>query len=457
MPAAALGATWWWSSGVVEEARDAAAPAETAPPDLPDLPAPILSVRRSPEVLAQDVSSRAVRDGLDPVIAAMGAGSCLVVDDGDLSIDDAQGSLAVIPASNMKILTAAVALDRLGAGHVFTTQIAGALDAGVVRGDLFFIGGGDALLSVADYPPSQTYPPFNTTSMEQLADRIVFAGVRRVEGGVVGDDSRYDDERYVPTWDSDIPDLEAGPLGALLVNDGRVYPRNDLPGQDPAEAAAEQLQLLLEDRGVSFGGFPRRGAYDGTAPVLTSIDSVPLADVVAEMLETSDDNTAELLLKEIGLQASGAGTRAAGSAAVLATLSSWGIPIDGVVVTDGSGLDRSNQVPCDTMSGVLDHAGTSGPLFDGLPVAGESGTLEELFVGSTVAGRLRAKTGTLREVKALSGFVTAIDGSVVRFSFILNGPPGTDAWPLLWTDLGTVLGAYPAGPDPAELAPPAQT
>ena len=452
VPAALLGATWWWSAGVVDDARDAAHPVETAPPALPEVSAPVLSVRRSPTVLSADVSTNALGDSLDPVAAAMGAESCLVVADDRMTVFDAQGSLPVIPASNMKILTAAVALEVLGAERVFTTEIAGALDGDVVRGDLFLVGGGDPLLSVGEYPPSQTYPPFNTTSMEQLADRIVFAGVRRIEGGIVGDDSRYDDERYVPTWDSDIPDLEAGPLGALLVNDGRVYPRNALPGQDPAEAAAEQLQELLEQRGVSVGGPPRRGARDAAAPVIASIDSVPLSGVIVEMLETSDDNTAELLLKEIGLQASGAGTRPAGAAAVLATLTSWGVPVDGVVVTDGSGLDRGNRVPCTTMVAVLERADAGSPLYDGLPVAAVSGTLEGFFVDTPSAGRLRAKTGTLRQVKALSGYFDN-DAVVPRFSFIINGQAAVDAWPLLWTDVGTALAAYPAGPDPAELAP----
>lgn len=453
VPAAALGATWWWSSGVVDDARAEAHPVAAPPPEVADALAPLLSVRRNPVALSQDVSTNALRDAVDPVVAGMGAESCLVIGAEELTLVDAQGTLPVIPASNLKILTAAVALEVLGPDHVFTTEVAGALDGDVVRGDLFLVGGGDPLLSVADYPPSQTYPPFNTTSMEQLADRIVFSGVRRVEGNVVGDDTRYDDERYVPTWDGDIPNLEAGPLGALLVNDGRVYPRNELPGQDPAEAAAEQLAVLLEARGVSIGGAPQRGIRDPAAPTITSIDSAPLSAVVIEMLQTSDDNTAELMLKEIGLRASGAGTRAAGSAAVVAALSSWGIPVEGVVVVDGSGLDRGNRVPCAVVAATLHHTGTAGPVFDGLPVAGVSGTLEDVFVDTALEGRLRAKTGTLREVKALSGFDVPDAGPIPRFSFIINGAAAIDAWPQLWTQLGDALFAYPAGPDPAELAP----
>jgi serine-type D-Ala-D-Ala carboxypeptidase/endopeptidase (penicillin-binding protein 4) len=417
--------------------------------------APVLSVRRAPTVLSRDVVGGNFRAGLDPVIQGMGASSCLVVESDGIELVDERGAAPVIPASNMKLVIAAVALERLRPETVFTTQVAANVADGVVSGDLFLVGGGDPLLSVAEYPPSQTYPPFNVTSMEALADRVVLAGVRRITGGIVGDDSRYDDERYVPTWAGDIANLEAGPIGALLVNDGRVYPRNDLPGQDPAEAAAEQLEVLLERRGVDVGGPARRGGRDPAVPVIASVDSVPVAEVVHEMLTTSDDNTAEMLLKEIGLVASGAGTRMAGSAAVSETLASWGLPTEGIVITDGSGLDRSNVLTCELLVGVLDHVGTSGTVHDALPVAGTTGTLADVFVGTEMQGVLRAKTGTLSGAKSLSGYYPAADGAVVLFSLVLNGDKATiDAsWPALWTGLGDSLSAFPTGPPPEDLAP----
>ena len=455
VPAAALGGLWWWSAATVDEARAEV----TAPPPAEavadQVVTPVLSVRRAPTALSRDVVGRNLRADLAPVIDGMGASSCLVVETDGVDLVDERGAASVIPASNMKLVVAAVALERLGAETVFTTEVAANVVDGVVTGDLFLVGGGDPLLSVAEYPSSQTYPPFNVTLLEALADRVVLSGVRRITGGIVGDDSRYDDERYVPTWAGDIANLEAGPIGALLVNDGRVYPRNDLPGQDPAEAAAEQLEILLERRGIEVGAPARRGVRDAAAPVIASIDSVPVAEVVHEMLTTSDDNTAESLLKEIGLVASGAGTRAAGSAAVLETLASWGLPTEGIVITDGSGLDRTNVLTCELLVGVLDHVGTSGTIFDSLPVAGTTGTLADVFVGTPSQGVMRAKTGTLSGAKSLSGYYPATDGSIMLFSLILNGDTETvdAAWPALWTGLGNGLAAYPSGPQPDELAP----
>ena len=140
---------------------------------------------------------------------------------------------------------------------------------------------------------------------------------------------------------------------------------------------------------------------------MTAIQSRPLGELVGEMLTTSDDNTAELLLKEIGVGAGGAGTRPAGLAVVQAKLGEWGIPLDGIVLVDGSGLDRGNRLTCAALQGVLRHVGGSGPVADGLPIAGQTGHAADVFVGNPAVGRLRAKTGTLRDAKALSGFVDA--------------------------------------------------
>ena len=455
MPAVALAGAWWWSAGQVDDAQAAAsAPlGDAAPIDV--LATPVLSVRRGPTALSRDVVGQNLRADLQPVVDGMGPASCLTVESGGIVGLDARGEQLVVPASNMKLVTAAAALEVLGPDSRFITDVAGTIVDGVVQGDLYLIGGGDPLLSVAEYPESQTYPPFNITSMEALADRIAFAGVQRISGGIVGDDSRYDDERYVPSWAPDIPNSEAGPIGALLVNDGRVYPRNELPGQDPAEAAAEQLQQLLEDRGISVGLAPRRGLRDAAAPVIASIESVPLRDVVVEMLTTSDDNTAELLLKEIGLIRSGAGTRAGGAAAALEVLTGWGLPTTGAVMVDGSGLDQGNRLTCGLLMGVLDHDGVDGTLSAGLPVAGTSGTLADVFVGTPTQGAMRAKTGTLSGAKSLSGYYDGEPAPDLVFSFVLNGDRATvdAAWPGLWTALGDALARFPTGPTPDELAP----
>ena len=163
------------------------------------------------------------------------------------------------------------------------------------------------------------------------------------------------------------------------------------------------------------------------APLGVDAPEPPLSELIGELLTTSDNNTAELLLKEIGATAGGAGTRPAGLAVVQAKLAEWGIPLDGVNLVDGSGLDRGDRLTCSALLAVLRHVGATGPIADGLPVAGQTGTLSDQFAGNPAVGRLRAKTGTLRDAKALTGFVDSPDGSRhISFGYVQNGPNADD-------------------------------
>ena len=139
-----------------------------------------------------------------------------------------------------------------------------------------------------------------------------------------------------------------------------------------------------------------------------------------------------------------------------ATLKRWGIPMAGVHLVDGSGLDRGNRLTCDAILAVLAHGGPTGAVAAGLPVAGRTGTLATELRGSPAVGRLRAKTGTLTGAKALSGFVDAADGQRdVSFSYVQNGPAADSAAAPVWTALGSILTAYPQAPAVAPLGPSA--
>jgi D-alanyl-D-alanine carboxypeptidase/D-alanyl-D-alanine-endopeptidase (penicillin-binding protein 4) len=197
--------------------------------------------------------------------------------------------------------------------------------------------------------------------------------------------------------------------------------------------------------------------------VLASIESAPLSSIVADMLTRSDNDTAEMLVKEIGVVGGGAGTTAAGLQVLDTTVRSWGVPMENVVLADGSGLSANNRLTCDTLVGVLDHLADT-PAVEGLAVAGRSGTLIDEFLGSSVEGRLVAKTGTLAnppaeteppEVKALVGSLEAANGDLLEFALVLNGQGyvTTDGYLSFWSALAERLAAYPTAPDIALLGP----
>ena len=296
-----------------------------------------------------------------------------------------QPDLALIPASTLKLVVAAVALAKIGPDTRFVTDVraASAPAAAGTVGDLWLVGGGDPLLSTADFAVEGGYMSQArlATPMEALADKVVAAGVRHV-GRVVGDDSRYDAQRSMPTWlPRYLTNFEISPLSALTVNKGFLTfepPTAVTPSQ--ATHAATVLSDLLKARGVAVDGAAAEGVAPAGTVTVTSIESPPLAEVVGETLQHSDNLAAEMLVKELGSRFGGAGSTAAGLEVVRRHLSETGLPADELTAADGSGLDRSDRVTCDLLQQLLVTSGEGGALDKALPVAGGNGTLHRRFV-----------------------------------------------------------------------------
>ncbi|HLY82017.1 MAG TPA: D-alanyl-D-alanine carboxypeptidase, partial [Acidimicrobiales bacterium] len=171
------------------------------------LQSPVLSARRVPALLARTMGTLRLDASLDTVLADPGlAGarqaSCLAVAQGGAVVYSKGATAPLLPASNLKLLTATAALDRLGPTTRFVTNVMASRPAvrGKVTGNLYLIGGGDPLLRTADYAAAQPFRELTYTHLEDLAQQVKAAGVTHVTGAVVGDESRYDTQRYVPTW-----------------------------------------------------------------------------------------------------------------------------------------------------------------------------------------------------------------------------------------------------------------
>jgi D-alanyl-D-alanine carboxypeptidase/D-alanyl-D-alanine-endopeptidase (penicillin-binding protein 4) len=203
-------------------------------------------------------------------------------------------------------------------------------------------------------------------------------------------------------------------------------------------------------------GEARAGAAPAGTTVVASLDSPPLSQIMADMLTTSDNETAEAAIKEIGVATGGQGSWAAGAAGVTQLLAEAGVPMEGVTVVDGSGLSVQNRFTCRTLVDVLDVPATGAVVRDGLAIAGETGTLADRFRGTDVAGRLRAKTGSLRNVTALAGEVMPVaGGEPLTFAYVANVPdPGPiDADDVGMAALAQILVEYPREVDVAVLEP----
>jgi serine-type D-Ala-D-Ala carboxypeptidase/endopeptidase (penicillin-binding protein 4) len=439
------------------------APAATR--DTPHLGTPLWSPRRVPQPIVDAVGAQHLQGRVD---SELGDQSCVVVSDGAGLIASHNPTLAVAPASTQKLLTGFAALSTLGPDFKYETRAAApaAPDNGVVD-RLWLVGSGDPVLSTPEYPAMVEADPRrdreehvigpsrSTTSLATLADSIVAAGVRTIPGGIQGDDSRYETVRYVPTWDdSNRTTPEIGPIGALTVNHGMRSIQPALtPVDDPAVFAAAELTDLLKARGVSIGT-PGRSTAPGDAKPIASVQSAPLRDIVAAALESSDNLAAEMLTRELGLRVASQATTAAGTKVIMDKVREIGVRVAGLALVDGSGLDHTNRVTCTTLLAVLGRGAQPAfrALWDGLAVAGQSGTLADEFVGSPLAGKLRGKTGSLFGVSGLAAIIDT--GRPVWFAFLASGNFNTDAGAKdVRRRAAETIGSFPDAPAAEELVP----
>ncbi len=322
-------------------------------------------------------------------------------------------TLALAPASNEKLPLTYAALATLGPMYRLETDVLGEgeLDGTTWRGRLVLRGGGD--------------PTLSSPGLRALALQVRAAGIRRVTGGVLADESLFDKRRTVTGWRSSFYLYESPPLSALVVDRDRV---GGYLSQAPAAAAGTAFVRALRTAGVAVTGAVQLGVAPDDAFPLGQLVSAPLWTILRFMDRESDNFTAELLLKQLGAVQAGRGTSAAGAAVVTQALVAAGVPMAGVRIVDGSGLSLLDRLSAEAITSILRAAWTNftlRPAFvAALAVAGVNGTMESRLQKPPARGNVLAKTGTTREASALSGFVR--DRYV--FAVLQNGNPIPSWW-----------------------------
>ncbi len=336
--------------------------------------------------------------------------ACVLVRSGERVLASHAPQTPLGGASTQKLFVAAAALQTLGPGHrLITTAVAEVAPVDGVLGNLWLVGGGDPLLATPEYaaylaadPRRRELPP---TSLAELADGLVAAGVRQIQGAVLGYDARHEPAREVPG--SAPRHLAAGsitPLSALTVNGGlAAWTPQRTPVTDPAAHTAAELTRLLRERGVHVAGEGTVAPGPPGEVRLAEVSSAPMIEIAAAMLRSSDNLTAELLLREIGLDHAGEGSTAAGARAVLEILAAAGVDHDGVILADGSGLHPANRATCRSLADTVELTPAGVVLTDLLAVAGRSGTLRNRMAGTPLEGRLAAKTGWVSGMVGIAG------------------------------------------------------
>ncbi len=440
-----------------------------------------------------------------------------------------------MPASNMKNFTVAAALEKLTPDYRFVTSVfASSLPdaAGTIKGDLRIYGRGDVSISTAFFPPVSPTPlpgslsvrsepalgspsPAATNTdavyyqgIDKLVDKIIAAGVKQVDGSIVGDDSYFKGYAIPEGWEwDDLQSYFGAEVSALPVNDNAVdlsvtpgpvgyscsvklapynpiyriknscittaagSPRtlrvhkvlgqnlleisgtlpignggfkNSIAVTRPSELFAALVRQRLVERGVAVTGQYRVppaavSAINVTAPSesveLAKIESPPLSLIAAKTMKPSQNMYTETLLWTLGeetrkriLVAPNApmpDSVSLGKAEVKSFLTGIGIPEDGIVQYDGSGLSRHNLITPAAVVQLYTYMAKQSKFTqawrDSLTIGGVDGTLANRFKGTLAEKNMRGKTGTIDQVSALSGYLTTAGGDQLVVSFVVNG------------------------------------
>ncbi|MFJ9020716.1 D-alanyl-D-alanine carboxypeptidase/D-alanyl-D-alanine-endopeptidase [Streptomyces sp. NPDC102259] len=318
---------------------------------------------------------------------------------------------ALTPASTTKIATALAALSAMGGEHRLTTRAALEPDTR----EVVLVGGGDPTLTAR-------------ADAEGWADLRALAGSTAAalkKRGLTQVTLSYDTTLFAGSQVHPIgvnPNL--APVTALSVDEGRTDDSTSGPTarvSDPAADATRKFAAFLKAAGIKTSA-PGLSKATTRAQTLATVSSPPLSVLVERMLTNSDNDIAEALARQTAVAT---GVRAdfdGAGKAVRAQLKKLGLPLTGVRIKDGSGLDREDRLTANLLTALLVKAGDAGrpdlrPVLTGLPVAGFTGTLTSRYTEGA-AGVVRAKTGTLTGVNTLAGTVVDQDGRLLAFALL---------------------------------------
>jgi D-alanyl-D-alanine carboxypeptidase/D-alanyl-D-alanine-endopeptidase (penicillin-binding protein 4) len=338
-----------------------------------------------------------------------------------------------MPASNMKIVTSAVALTLLGADYTYRTTFAtdGEVRDSLLDGNLIVIGRGDPTIS-------DNMRGLATLVMDTLADSVRAHGIRQVTGSLarVGDAFPDSVHGYGWEWD-DLGEYYAAGVDELIFNEGmapttlRPPPdtvRDSLysgPARDPATGYLNAFNDALVRKRINV----ESGVMDSILPTPIKLDTLftyvspPLRNILPALMKPSQNQIAEILLKTIGLERGGMGTADSARKIVAQQLLAWGAQPDGFALYDGSGLSRHDLLSPETLVRVLDRIQQDTAFavyYNAMPVAGVDGTLKDRMKGTPAEGNVHAKTGSIGSARSLSGYVTTADGERLIFSILAN-------------------------------------
>jgi D-alanyl-D-alanine carboxypeptidase/D-alanyl-D-alanine-endopeptidase (penicillin-binding protein 4) len=322
-------------------------------------------------------------------------------------------SESMIPASNTKLFTTAVALELMGGDYLLSTRIMADdsdFSDGIIEGNIYIKGFGN--------------PTFESDDLDSLVNELYRSGLRKITGDVVGDDTYFDNVYSRDDWINDErANVNLPPISALVINRNRTTVVRKRRGRyrtyfvninNPPLFAAKKLKEKLSSYGIEVDGNPvSLQAPDSVKNLVES--SISLRELLQKINKRSDNFLAECLFKTIGAVYSGQqGNSFFSTQAILSYIRDNGIYSEGTQIVDGSGISRFDQVTAGALTGLLEkiyfNIKNYQDFYNSLSVAGVDGTLKDRMVGTSAENNFRGKTGTLNGVSSVSGYITTADG-----------------------------------------------
>ena len=423
--------------------------------------------------------TKAIDEALAHQYMAHGVQGVLVqsMDSGKV-VYDHNGDMLLVPASNMKLIATAAALDMLGADYKVTTSLYASSEPvnGNLTGDLVVVGQGD--------------PLFGVDQLQQMVDSLHEKGVKHIGGNIVGDDTWFDNNGLAIGWawddlqyadasqpsglnvnknmvevfirpgasvgDSAVVEIRpensymslenncvTGPAGSDCSIDAvRLYGTNiirtsgTIPlGQEiggpvqllsmdePTLFGCTLLRNMLEKTGIKVDGRVIRGAKPQNCTLISNCDSLPLREIVRYLNKPSDNFMAECLLKTLGKEIGGEGSYEAGIKVEYDWLKKIGVDTGQIFISDSSGLSRCNLVSPQTLINVITYMYKTKHYeiyANSLPIAGVDSHLKERMLNTPAVSNVKAKTGYLSRVCSLTGYAKTLAGENLAVSIIQN-------------------------------------
>ncbi|WP_018676624.1 D-alanyl-D-alanine carboxypeptidase/D-alanyl-D-alanine endopeptidase [Riemerella columbina] len=370
----------------------------------------------------------------------------------------------LVPASTTKLLSTNAAIEIMGPQFRYNTQLeySGTLKDGVVDGNLYLVGSGDPTIGTGLGGASR-YTPIITDYINAMKNM----GITKVTGNIYVQTAVFKENKHLLpehiVWlEHNNYYLPVGRTEGINPKNERQVVRqknpfneekrffyispythkmvytdtflgNSISGKVPDAPyyLANTLRASLLKNGISILGTVQGKSMDVNPEnrvIITTYKSPKLEDIIYFTNQRSYNKFAEALLRTAGFYKNGDESLETGRSTIVQLLKDKGYDFTGLNLADGSGLSRSNVVT--PISQVKFLAGVMKedyfPIyFNSLPIAGQSGTLKSMFINNDGYGQIFAKTGTLRGVKCLAGYIKTKSGKTLTFSLLFNNYRGS--------------------------------